>query len=307
MSEDLRSDLMSHVKAKKFTFTGELEPEKTSSLAHVVETAKKLKPYVVACNVTDNPQSFAYISSLVASYLVQRETGMETIYQITCRDRNRIALLSDLLGAGALGIRNVLALTGDHTTLGDTPQAKPVFDLDSVQLIRLIRKVVDEGVDFNNKPIEAPPKFFLGAGANPNANPIEPELVKFEKKALSGADFFQTQVVFNIETAKNFLKETSRFNVPVLIGIFPLRSYGVADYFDKNVPGVKVPKELLQALAKVGEIPDKGKKREKYNEINLEYFTEFIKELEKTTSAAGCHIMSVGYEEIIPPLVEVVK
>lgn len=208
---------------------------------------------------------------------------------------------------GALGIKNVLALTGDYPTLGDTPQAKPVFDMDSVQLVHMIRRMVDEGVDFNGKLIEAPPKFCVGAGANPNANPIELELVKFVKKVSAGADFFQTQVVFSIEAAKNFLKEVSRCKVPVLIGIFPLKSHGVAEYFDKNVPGVKVPKELLEALAKAGEIPDKSKKKAKYNEINLNYFAEFIKELKKTTSAAGCHIMSVGYEEMIPPLIEAVK
>jgi len=307
MSKKVISGLMSQLKVKKLTFTGELEPEKTTNLTHTIEVAKKLRGYVVACNVTDNPQSFAYISSLVASYLVQKETGMETIYQITCRDRNRIALLSDLLGASALGIKNVLALTGDHTTLGDTPHAKPVFDLDSVQLIRMIRKVVDEGVDLDGKPIDFPPKFFVGAGANPNANPIEPELIKFEKKVFAGAEFFQTQVVFDIENAKSFLKETGRYNVPVLIGIFPLRSYGVAEYFDKTVPGVKVPEELLGALAKARDILDKSKRRMKYNEINLDYFVGFIKELKKTTSAAGWHITSVGYETIIPPLVEAVK
>ncbi len=298
------SELSAALKAKQFVFTGELEPEKTTDLSHVYESARKLKGHVVACNVTDNPQSFAYISSLAASHLIQKETGMETIYQLTCRDRNRIALLSELLGAGALGIRNVLALTGDYTTLGDTPQAKPVFDLDSAQLIGMIRRVVDEGVDLNGKAIEAPPKFFVGAGANPNADPVELELIKFEKKVAAGAEFFQTQVVFDIETAKGFLKEVAGCNVPVLIGIFPLRSYGVADYFNKNVPGVSVPKELLDALAKASETKDKAQKRAKYNEINLEHFAAFIKELKKTTSAAGCHIMSVGYEEIIPPLIQ---
>ena len=304
MPEVFISELMRSLKSGKFTFTGELEPEKTTNLTRYVEAAKKIKDYVVACNVTDNPQSFAYISSLVASYIIQRDSGLETIYQITCRDRNRIAILSDLLGAGALGIKNVLALTGDHTTLGDTPQAKPVFDLDSVQLIKMVRRIVDEGVDMNGRPIDSPPKFFIGAGANPNANPIEPELIKFEKKVNAGADFFQTQVVFDIEKAKSFLKETSKYNAPVILGIFPLKSYGVADYFDKNVPGVKVPKDLMDALAKASEISDKNLRRLKYDEINLNYFSSFIKELKKTTSAAGCHIMSVGYEEIIPPLVE---
>jgi len=307
MSGAAISELMASLKSGKFTFTGELEPGKTANLSRHIEAAKKIKGYVVACNVTDNPQSFAYISSLVASYIIQRETGLETIYQITCRDRNRIAVFSDLLGAGALGIKNILALTGDHTTLGDTPQAKPVFDLDSVQLIKMIRQIVNEGVDMNGNPIESPPKFFIGAGANPNANPIELELLKFEKKVYAGADFFQTQVVFDIEKAKNFLKETSKYNVPIIIGIFPLKSYGVAEYFNKNVPGVKVPEDLMALLAKANEIADKKMKRAKYNEINLEYFSNFIKELKRTTPAAGCHIMSVGYEEIIPLLVESVK
>lgn len=307
MTEKIFSELMASLKAKKFTFTGELEPEKTADLTSVLKTATFLKGYVVACNVTDNPQSFGYISSLAASHLVQRETGMETIYQVTCRDRNRLALLSDLLGAGALGIRNVLALTGDHTTLGDTPQAKPVFDLDSVQLIRMTRKIVDEGVDLNGKEIELPPKFHVGAGANPNAKPLEPELMKVGKKVEAGVEFFQTQVVFDIEVAKGFLDETEGYNVPILIGIFPLRSYGVAKYFDETVPGVRVPEELLTALAETKKIEDKKKRREKYNEINLNYFTGFIKETKTTTSAAGCHIMSVGYEEIVPKLVKAAK
>jgi len=307
MNEKVFSNLMSQLRSKKFTFTGELEPEKTTDLKKVIEAANKLRGYVVACNVTDNPQSFGYVSSLAASYIVQRDTGMETIYQLTCRDRNRIAIFSDLLGAAALGIENVLALTGDHTTLGDTPQAKPVFDLDSVQLIHMIRRMVDEGADPNGKEIENPPKFHVGGGVNPNAKPLEPELIKLEKKITAGAEFFQTQVVFEIETAKRFLDETRKYNVPILIGIFPLRSYGVAEYFDKTVPGVHVPRDLLEALSKAKDIQDKDKRRAKCNEINFEYFVGFIKEIKNTTQASGCHIMSVGYEEIVPRLVEAVK
>lgn len=298
---------MSSLKSGKFTLTGELEPEKTTDLTAVIEEASYLKNYVVASNVTDNPQSCGYISSLTASYIIQRDTGMEVIYQLTCRDRNRLALLSDLLGAGALGIKNVLALTGDYTTLGDTPQSKPVFDLDSTQLIQMVRKIVDNGVDLNGNAIKNPPKYHVGGGANPNAKPLEPELMKITKKVNAGAEFLQTQVVFNIDVAKAFLNEVRKYNIPVLIGIFPLKSYGIADYFDKNVPGVRVPQDLLSELAKAKDIGDKQKKKEMYNEINLDYFTGFVKELKKTTSAAGCHIMSVGYREIIPPLLEAVK
>ncbi len=307
MTEKVYSSLMSSLKSGKFTFTGELEPEKTTDLTNVVKAATFLKNYVVACNVTDNPQSFGYISSLVASFIVQRDSGMETIYQLTCRDRNRSAILSDLLGAGSLGIKNILALTGDHTTLGDSPQSKPVFDLDSTQLIQMIRRIVDEGVDMNGKAIDHPPKYHVGGGANPNSKPVEPELMKLEKKVKAGAEFLQTQVVFDIDVAKNFLNETKRLNVPVLIGIFPLKSYGIADYFDKSVPGVHVPKELMTELAKAKDIEDKQKKRERYNEITRRYFVDFVKEIRETTSAAGCHIMSVGYDEIVPSLVEAVR
>ncbi|MFX0066986.1 MAG: methylenetetrahydrofolate reductase, partial [Candidatus Hermodarchaeota archaeon] len=252
------------------------------------------------------PGSCACFSSLVASYLVQKNTGMEAVYQLRCSDRNRLALTSDLLGAAALGIRNVLALTGDHTLLGDMPNAKPVFDLDSTQLIYMIRKMIDDGVDLNGKNIEHPPKFHVGGGANPNSKPLEPELLKIRKKVKVGAEFLQTQVVFDIETVKNFMDEVKRYDVPVLIGIFPLKSYGVADYFDKTVPGVKVPKELMIKMAKAKDIDDKRRRRETYNEINLDYFVKFVKGIKTTTSAAGCHIMSVGYEEIVPSLVEAI-
>ena len=307
MTQGVYSALMASLKCGKFTFTGELEPEKTTDLAGIVQAASFLKNYVVACNVTDNPQSFGYISSLAASYIVQRDSGMEAVYQLTCRDRNRLAILSDLLGAGALGIKNVLALTGDHTTLGDIPQSKPVFDLDSTQLIQMVRKMVDEGVDLNGKAIEHPPKFHVGGGANPNSKPLEPELNKIEKKFAAGAEFIQTQVVFEIEKAKHFLDEMKGYNVPIIIGIMPLRSYGVAEYFDKMVPGVSVPKDLMAKMAEARDIADRQKRREKYREINLDYYVGFIRELKSTTSAAGCHIMSVGYEEIVPSLVESIK
>ena len=307
MMERVFSSFMSSLKTGKFIFTGELEPEKTTDLSGVVKEAAQLKDYVVACNVTDNPQSFANISSLVASYIVQRDSGMEVICQLTCRDRNRSAILSDLLGAGALGIRNILALTGDYTTLGDMPQSKPVFDLDSTQLIQMIRIMVDKGVDLNGKAIDHPPKYHVGGGANPNSKPIEPELMKLEKKVRAGAEFLQTQVVFDIDVAKSFLDEVKKYDIPVLIGIFPMKSYGVAEYFDKSVPGVHVPEDLMTAMAKARNVEDKQKKRERYNEINRRYFVDFVKEIKKTTSATGCHIMSVGYREIIPAIVEGAK
>ncbi|MHC1566368.1 MAG: methylenetetrahydrofolate reductase [Candidatus Syntropharchaeia archaeon] len=301
------SNFMRDIKAGKFVFTGELEPEKTTDLTELIEAAKSMVGQVVACNVTDNPQSMAYMSSLVASYLIQKESGMECIYQLRCADRNRIALFSDLLGAGALGIRNVLALTGDHTSLGDYPGAKPVFDLDSGQLVYMIRKMVDEGVDLGGKPIHNPPKFHVGVAGNPNADPLESEILKLKRKVDAGAEFIQTQVIFDIEIARGFLKETEKFKVPVLIGIFPLKNYATADYFDKYIPGVNVPKELLEEMKKASEISDKEKKKERYDEINLDFYGDFVHEIAHRTSAAGIHIMAVGYERITPPLIERAK
>ncbi|MBN2013959.1 MAG: methylenetetrahydrofolate reductase [Candidatus Altiarchaeota archaeon] len=283
---------------KKFTYTGELEPGKISELKEIVEEARKLKKYVTACNVTDNPQAYAYISSLAASYMIQEKAGMEAIYQLTCRDRNRLALTSELLGAAALGIKNVLALTGDYTTLGDMPEAKPVFDLDACRLVHMIKEM-NEGRDIKGNRIEPRTEFFIGVAANPNAIPLEPEILKLEKKEKVGAEFVQTQVVYEMEIVENFLEATKNVEIPILIGVFPLRSYGVAEYFDKNVPGVKVPEKLLKELK---EIKEAGGAREEYDKVNERFFSGLIKGIKKT-DARGCHIMAVNYSEIVEKLV----
>lgn len=304
MSERVFSDLMRDIKAGKFVFTGELEPEKTTNLDELVHGANTMKDAVVAANVTDNPQSMAYMSSLVAAYSVQKQSGLEMVYQLRCSDRNRIALISDLLGAGHLGIKNILALTGDHTALGDTPEAKPVFDLDSGQLCLLIRKMVDEGTDLNGKKIDDPPKFHVGVAANPNCVPLEAEILKLGRKIEAGAEFIQTQVIYDVELAKTFLKEMERYKFPVLIGIFPMKSYGVADYFDKYIPGVSVPKQLLEELKAIKTSGlEKPAKKQKYAEINYKYFVPFIREIMKTTKAAGVHVMAVGWEPIVVELI----
>lgn len=301
------TELMKELESKKFTLTGELEPEKVTDLTEVIKEANALKGYVTACNVTDNPQSFTYMSSLVCSHVVQEKSGMETVYQLTCRDRNRMALFSDLLGAAALNVKNVLALTGDHTSLGDMPGSKPVFDLDSSQLVYMMKKMMNEGVDLNGKKITPPPKYYVGVAANPNSDPLEPEILKLGKKERAGADFVQTQVVFDIETVENFLDAASNVSIPILIGVFPLKSFGVADFFDKYVSGVSVPKELLDEFREVKTgVEDKSEQRKRYDEINEDYFTAFIKEIKKT-SAAGCHIMAVNYVDMIKTLVENVR
>ena len=299
------SNLMRELKEGKFVFTSEFEPGKTTELSRIIQEAKSLRGYVTACNITDNPGSVACISSLACSFIVQKEAGMETIYQLTCRDRNRLAQFSDVLGAAALGIRNLLALTGDHPTLGDLPEAKPVFDLDSTQLVYMVRKMIDEGRDLNGNKIEGEVKLHVGVAVNPNASPIEPEILKFEKKIEVGAEFAQTQVIFDIETVENFFSHIKP-KIPILIGIFIPKNYKMAEYFNRHVPGIKVPKELIKEFEKADRMSNKRKRREKFDQINLNYFSELIKEIKKS-KARGCHIMAINYTQMIKSLIEEVK
>ncbi len=300
---------MTALRTQDFVFTGEVVPGKTSDLSAVIEEAQALKGHVVACNVTDNPVSYTSISSLVASYLMQQNTGMEVIYQLRCTDRNRIALTSDLLGAASLGIRNVLALTGDHTLLGDMPNAKPVFDLDSTALVGMIRRMVDEGKDLNGNFIEGPnPKFHIGVVADPNANPIELEIRKLVRKIEGGAEFIQTQVCYDIETTLDFLRMLKSSKTPVLVGILPVKDYATTHFFNAHVPEVSVPKDLMEQFVEVEQGSySKDSKRNRYDQINLNFFVPFIKELKASNLCRGCHIMSVHYTDFIPKLLSYVK
>ena len=303
------SNFMKEIESGKFVFTGELEPKKTIDITDVFKEAESLRGHVTACNITDNPCSNASISSLVAAHLVQEKTGMEVIYQLRCTDRNRIALVSDLLGAAALDIKNVLALTGDHTLLGDMPNAKPVYDLDSTNLIRMIHRMVTEGKDLNGQDLSGPrPQFNIGAAANPNTTPSGPEILKLIRKIESGVDFLQTQVCFEIEKTLEFLENLKVFNIPILIGVFPMKNYGTAEFFAKYIPGVTVPRNLLEKYKKIKESSSsKKEKRVMYDELNLEFFVPFIKELMNSGLCAGCHIMSVHYSELIPKLLKEVN
>ncbi len=292
-------ELMRQIQEGKFVFTGELEPMKTTDLHEVIESAKILKGHVTAINVTDNPTSFGFFNGLVSSYIMQRESGVEAVFQVTTRDRNRLALLSDALAAGNLGIKNILALTGDYTTVGDAPQAKPVFDLDSATLVYMLRKVIDQGVDLNGNKIEHAPKFNIGIGASVNADPLEPEILKIERKVKLGVDFIQTQCVYSVEQAEGFMSAVSYLKTPVLLGIAPFKSLAMMDWMIKFVPGIKVPPELEQRLRKARE---KGK--EAFLEENIESFATLIHDVHKATNAAGLHLMAVGFESVLPKMIE---
>ncbi len=296
---EAHSELVKRIREGKFVFTGELEPMKTTNLHEVIESAKILKGHVVAINVTDNPTAFGFFNGLVSSYMMQKESGVEAVCQMTTRDKNRIALLSDVLAAGTLGMKNILALTGDYTTVGDMPQAKPVFDLDSATFVYMLRKVVDEGVDLNGNKIDNPPKFNIGIGAAPNANPLEAEILKIERKVKLGVDFIQTQCVYSVEQAKHFMEAVSYLKTPVLIGIAPFKSQAMMDWMIKFVPGIKVPPELEQQLRKARE---KGK--EAFLEENIRVFADLMHDIRKETNVAGLHLMAVGFEAVLPKIIE---
>jgi methylenetetrahydrofolate reductase (NADPH) len=295
------SKLMKELTSGKFVITGEVEPVKTTELTEVLEAAKILKEYVVAINVTDNPTAFAYMNALIPSYFIQEKVGVEAVYQMVSRDRNRLALMADLLAAGALGIKNILALSGDSITLGDNPGAKKVWDLDSTQLVYMISRMVDEGVDLAGNSIINPPKFNIGVAANPCATPLEVEIYKLIRKQNAGADFIQTNSMYDIEVIKNFLEECKAAGVklPILIGVTPFKSIKMMEWLVKYVPGIIVPDEMQEKLKKARE-----KSKEAFIEENIEIFSNLCKEIKNTTNAAGIHMMAVGFEWVVPKILE---
>ncbi len=303
------SNLCKTIAEGKFVITGELEPKKILDLGEILHGAEEMKKTgkIVAANVTDGPQGDAYMSSLVPSYLVQEKVGLEAVWQVTVRDRNRVALFGDVLAGAVLGLKNILTLTGDHTALGDHKKGRAVYDIDSTQFCEMLSIMIDEGTDYEGNELEGSKiEMNFGCVANPNSNPREPEIFKVGRKVEQGVDFIQTQTAFDIDEGKDFLKDLEQFNVPVLLGIFPLKSYGIAWYFDKFIPGVSVPKDLLKALKKA-EKDNKGNKPGKYaaiDKINIEFFEPFIKEIKKTTKAAGIHCMAVEYERLFDPLLK---
>jgi 5,10-methylenetetrahydrofolate reductase len=271
----------------KFLVTSEVGPPKGIETKVLLEDAELIRGRVDAINVTDLQSSVMRLGSLVVCSLLKQK-GFEPIYQLTCRDRNRLALQSDLLSAAALGIENVLILTGDHTTMGDHPDAKPVFDLDSVQLLQVARKL-QEGFDMRGNKLEGtPPKFCLGAVVNPGADPLEPQIIKMEKKIAAGAEFFQTQAVYDIKTFENFLSKTRHLKTTILAGIVLLKSAGMARYMNKNVAGVFVPDNLIKEME---ETKDKSAR-------SIEIASRLIKDLKPMTQ--GIHIMPIGWDKKVP-------
>lgn len=270
----------------KFVVTSEIGPPKGIDIKEMLDDADLIKGRVDAINVTDLQSSVMRVGSLAICHLI-KDRGHEPIFQVTCRDRNRLALQSDLLSAAVLGIENVLALTGDYPTLGDHPDAKPVFDLGSVQLLEVAR-TLQEGKDMKGNPLKGAPKFCIGAVVNPGADPLEPEIIKMEKKIQAGALFFQTQAVYDVELFKRFLDSIKHLKTTILAGIVLLKSAGMAKYMNKNVAGVFVPDNLIKEME---EAKDKSAK-------SIEIAARLIKELKPMCQ--GIHIMPIGWDKKVP-------
>ena len=278
----------------QFVVTAEVGPPKGIHIDGMVEESKKYLSGVHAVNVTDNQSSVMRLGSL-ATCKVMKDAGLNPIFQLTCRDRNRIALQSDLLSAAMLGIENVLALTGDHTKMGDHPQAKPVFDLDSVSLLYTMCQL-EKGVDLGgNALVGEPPKFAKGAVVSPCSDSVDAQLVKMERKVMAGAEYFQTQAVFEPEKFISFMEKAKQFGKPVQVGIIIPKSAGMCKFMNNNVAGVHIPQELIDRLSA-------DKERTKAGITGVEIAAEIIRACKPYCQ--GVHIMSLGWEAKIPSLLE---
>jgi methylenetetrahydrofolate reductase (NADPH) len=282
----------------KFAVTCEIGPPKGADIEEIKEAAENLRDVADGINITDLQSSVMRLGSLTTCHFI-KQMGLDPIFQITCRDRNRLALQSDLLSASVLGIRNVLALTGDYTTIGDHPQAEPVFDLDSVQLLWAIKKL-EEGFDLSGKELTQKPSFFKGAVVNPGADTeasYELQIIKMKKKIDQGAQFFQTQAIYDAEVFKRFMERIHRENidVPILAGIILLKSEKMANYMNKFVPGVFVPESTIK---KMEGTDDKVS-------MCIEIASKLIEEVKPY--CAGVHIQALGWEKHVPAVVKDIR
>ncbi len=294
------SKLQELLEAGEFIFTVELQPPKNASKEEVRKKLSAIKGFADAVNLTDCSTASVSMSSLAAA-LIALEEGFEPVWQMTCRDRNRIALQAEMLGAYALGVRNLLCMTGDHPLVGDHPQAKPVYDLDSVQLLSLV-KGLEEGKFFNGKSFKGErPCFFLGAVENPFATPLYFRVLRLKKKALAGAKFIQTQGIFNLKKFEEFLRlaeEEGLFEKVFLIaGIIPPRSLRMLKYMKERVPGMDIPDDWIKRMASARDQREEG----------IKIAIEIGKALKKMRGVRGLHIMLIGWEEALPEIVKALR
>ena len=296
------SKLQKILEAGHFAFTGELGPPRGANIEHVREKAKPLVGNVDAVNITDNQTAMVRMASWAASLLAIEE-GLEPNFQMTCRDRNRLAMQSDILGAYAMGIRNILCLSGDHQQFGDHPQSKGVFDIDSTQLIGMVKKMCDEGKFLGGADIDDPPKLFIGAAANPFAEPVEWRVHRLAKKVAAGADFVQTQCIFNMERMREWVRQANDMGltekVYILAGVTPMKSIGMAKYMASKVPGMDVPDDIIKRL--------QGVEKKKVSDEGIKIACEQIEEFKEMKGVAGVHLMAIEWEHKVPEIAERAK
>lgn len=284
--------LRERLESGAFVVTAEVGPPKGTDVRKMGEHAEMLAPHIDALNCTDNQSAVMRMSPVAASHLLKMK-GVEPVMQLTCRDRNRLALQSELLGASALGIENVLCLTGDHVIFGDHKEAKSVFDIDSVQLLQALNGL-NEGRDMSGKELEGATDFYAGAVVTPESEPMGPQLMKFMKKAEAGARFFQTQGIFDLDALKRFNSALGGLEVKILAGVILLTSFRMAAYLNEHIPGIVIPDRLLEKL--------KGKDAEEALDIGMDIAAETISAIKEEGLADGVHVMAIAREELVPEI-----
>jgi methylenetetrahydrofolate reductase (NADPH) len=293
------SNLEKVLAAGEFAVTAECGPPRGADPEEVRKKVEFIKGNVDACNVTDNQTSVVRMSSM-AGCLLLKEAGVEPLMQMVVRDRNRIALQSDVLGASAMGIRNLLCLSGDHQTFGDDPHAKNVHDIDSIQLLDLVRMLRDDGKFPSGKELKGKPTLFLGCAVNPFADPYEIRVSRLALKVKAGADFVQTQCIFNLDKFKKYMEDVCKRGlhekVAVLAGVTPLKSAGMAKFMKKNVAGMDIPDDVIKRIAAVD--------KKEQPKVGIEMCVEMIEELKKVEGVRGVHVMAIEWEKKLPGIVK---
>jgi methylenetetrahydrofolate reductase (NADPH) len=293
------SNLQKILSQGKFAVTGECGPPRGANLDVITKKIELLKGYVDAANVTDNQTAIVRMSSIAASAHLA-SAGLEPVMQMVVRDRNRIAIQSDIMGAYSLGIRNILCLSGDHQKFGSQPDALNVFDIDSMNLIRAVKDMRDQGKDMSGYDLDVAPAMFIGAAANPFADPFEYRVLRLAKKIEAGADFIQTQCIYNMDRFKEWIKRAAdqglTEKVYILGGVTPLKSAGMARYMKSKVAGMDVPDEIIKRMDCAA--------KDKQVEEGLKICIETIEQLREIDGVSGVHIMAIGWEEVVARIVK---
>jgi methylenetetrahydrofolate reductase (NADPH) len=293
------SNLEKVLTAGHFAFTGELGPPRGAHAEEVRKKAAYLKGKVDSVNITDNQTAVVRMASWAACLLLIQE-GIEPNFQMVCRDRNRLAMQADILGAYALGIRNILCLSGDHCQFGDHPTAKGVFDIDSMQLIGMVKKMRDEGKFLGGAELDGVPKMFIGAAENPFAEPFEWRVHRLAKKVEAGVDFIQTQCIYNMPKFREFIRQANDMGLTekahILAGVTPMKSLGMARYMKTKVPGMDVPDDTIKRL--------QGVPKDKQGEEGIKIALEQIAEFKEMKGVAGVHLMAIEWEHRVPEIAE---